>query len=97
MRVLLLSLALLLVACEGEQTQAVVPPSAQQVTLAVSKMTCSTCGPTVRKALQAVPGVYKAVVDVEGGTATVYYDPALADSEALAKATTNAGYPSKVM
>ena len=97
MRVLLITAALLLTACEGEQTQAMVPQTAQQVTLAVSKMTCATCGPTVRKALQAVPGVYKAVVDVEGGTATVYFDPERVDGETLARATTNAGYPGRVM
>ncbi len=97
MRIYLLSLALLLTACEGEQPRSVAPATAQQVTLAVSNMTCATCGPTVRKALQDVRGVYKAVVDVDAGAATVYYDPALTDGEALARATTNAGFPGRVM
>jgi len=100
MRILILMLSLLfLTACyeDKEQAQIVVPASAQQVSLAVSNMTCSSCGPTVRRALQQVPGVYKATIDVRGGTAKIYFDPVKTEVAALTQATTNAGYPSQAL
>lgn len=66
------------------------------VTLAVENMTCATCPITVRKALEKVPGVSKAKVDLDSKTATVTFDPAKAKVEDLTKATTEAGYPSKL-
>ncbi len=65
------------------------------VTLAVDNMTCSACPITVRQALEKVPGVSKAKVDLEHHTATVTYDPTKTKVEALTSATTDAGYPSK--
>lgn len=65
------------------------------VSLAVENMSCATCPITVRKALEKVPGVTKVKVDFDTKTATVTFDPAKADVEALTKATTEAGYPSK--
>ncbi|MBI1196194.1 MAG: mercuric transport protein periplasmic component [Gammaproteobacteria bacterium] len=100
MRSLLLIMSmLLLTACYDakEQARIVVPASAQQVSLAVSNMTCSSCGPTVRRALQQVPGVYKATVDVRRGIATAYIDPARVEVRQLTQATTNAGYPSRAL
>jgi mercuric ion binding protein len=65
------------------------------VTLAVENMTCGACPITVRKALEKVPGVAQATVDLEARTATVTFDPAKAKIEDLTRATTEAGYPSK--
>jgi len=98
MSILMLSF-LLLTACYDakEQAQVVVPASAQQVSLAVSNMTCSSCGPTVRRALQQVSGVYKATVDLRAHSATVFFDPAKTGVSALVRATTNAGYPSRAL
>jgi len=97
MRILILiSSFILLTACgdANNQAQIVVPESAQKVSLAVSNMTCSTCGPTVRRALQQVDGVYKATVDLKAHTATVYFDSSKTKIPSLTQATTNAGYPS---
>jgi len=66
------------------------------VTLKVDNMTCSTCGPTVKKALTKVPGVVRAEVSTEKNTATVTFDDAKATVETLIAATTNAGYPSRL-
>lgn len=66
------------------------------VTLAVENMTCATCPITVRKALEKVPGVSKAKVNLDSKTATVTFDPAKAKVEDLTRATTEAGYPSKL-
>jgi len=96
---ILIGFFLLLTACgeANNQVQIVVPDSAQQVSLAVSNMTCSTCGPTVRRALQQVNGVYKTTVDLKAHSATVYFDPVKTNVSALTQATTLAGYPSKAV
>lgn len=65
------------------------------VTLVVENMTCAACPITVRKSLEKVPGVAKAKVDFDTKTATVTFDIAKANVEALTRATTEAGYPSK--
>lgn len=66
-------------------------------TLAVENMTCAACPITVRKALEKVPGVAKVKVDFDTKTATVTFDPAKAKIEDLTWATTEAGYPSKLV
>ena len=68
----------------------------QTTTLDVKNMTCALCPITVRKALEQVPGVTEAKVDFARKTATVTFDPDKADTAALVKATTEAGYPSSV-
>ncbi len=68
----------------------------QTAVLDVQNMTCSMCSITIQKALEKVPGVLDAKVDYDHKTAVVKYDPAKADSSALIKATTNAGFPSKL-
>lgn len=64
------------------------------ITLAVQNMSCAACPATVRKSLQAVPGVAKVVVSFLNKTAVVTYDDSKTDLKALTTATTNAGYPS---
>lgn len=65
-------------------------------TLAVENMTCAACPITVRKALEKVPGVTTAKVDLDTKTATVTFDPAKTNVETLTRATTDAGYPSSL-
>ena len=64
------------------------------VTLSVPGMYCAVCPITVKKALTKVDGVTKTEVNLEKRQATVTYDDAKTNVEALTKATTNAGYPS---
>src|SRR5262245_25640891 len=64
------------------------------VTLAVKNMYCADCPFIVRKSLEAVPGVSKAVVSYKEKTAVVTYDDSRTDVAALTRATTEAGYPS---
>ena len=71
------------------------PP--QTTTLAVENMTCGTCPIVVKKALQRVPGVTSTSVDFDKKTATVTFDPDKATSATLTQATTDAGFPSKVV
>ena len=64
------------------------------ITLAVKNMHCADCPFIVRKSLEAVPGVRKAIVSYKDKTAAVTYDDTEADIAALTRATTEAGYPS---
>jgi mercuric ion binding protein len=64
------------------------------VTLAVKNMYCAACPATVKKSLEAVPGVVKAVVSYKDQTAVVTYDDSRTNVNALTAATTRAGYPS---
>jgi mercuric ion binding protein len=68
----------------------------QTTVLDVRNMTCSMCSITIQKALEKVPGVLDAKVDYDHKTAVVKYDPDKANPSALVKATTNAGFPSKL-
>ncbi len=66
------------------------------VTLAVENMTCALCAPTVKKSLSRVKGVIRVEVSAEKESATVTFDDAKTDADALTAATRNAGYPSRV-
>ncbi len=66
------------------------------VTLGVDNMTCVTCVPMVKKSLSQVRGVKRVAVSVEAKTATVAYDDKATNVAELVKATTNAGYPSRL-
>lgn len=57
---------------------------------------CYACLNTVKKALQNVPGVQDAQLDLDKKTATVKFDPAKTHIEALTQATAKAGFPSAV-
>src|SRR5579859_3422759 len=71
------------------------PP--QTATLAVENMTCGTCPIVVKKALERVPGVSSTSVDFDKKTATVTFDPDKTTSARLTQATTEAGFPSKLI
>ena len=71
------------------------PP--QTTTLAVENMTCGTCPIVVKKALEKVPGVSATAVDFDKKTATVTFDPDKASTARLTQATTDAGFPSKLV
>lgn len=66
------------------------------VTLDVSKMDCAVCPITVRAALEKVSGVDSAKVDFKTKRAVVAFDPAKTSTEALTRATADAGFPSSV-
>lgn len=71
------------------------PP--RTATLAVENMTCGTCPIVVKKALERVAGVSSTSVDFDRKTATVSFDPDKVNSAILTQATTQAGFPSKVV
>jgi mercuric ion binding protein len=69
--------------------------SPQTVTLNVSGMTCAACPITVKKALEKVGGVSKVDVRYEKKQVLVTFDDAKTNTDALVKATMDAGYPSQ--
>lgn len=69
----------------------------QTVTLAVDNMYCDACPYIVKQSLAKVSGVESVAVSFEQKTATVTYDDQKTAPAALISATTQAGYPSKVI
>jgi mercuric ion binding protein len=67
------------------------------ITLVVENMTCGTCPIVVKKALERVPGVSSTSVDFDKKTAIVTFDPDRATTAKLTQATTEAGFPSKLI
>lgn len=63
---------------------------------AVENMTCALCPVTVRLAIAGVEGVHSVEVDFDAKTATVVFDPGLTTADAIAAASTNAGYPARL-
>jgi mercuric ion binding protein len=61
----------------------------------VDKMYCDACPLIVGKAMRGVRGVKSVKVDYSAKTAVVVFDDAAATVEAVAAASTNAGYPAR--
>jgi copper chaperone CopZ len=66
------------------------------VTLKVTGMHCSHCRAKVEQALQKVPGVFGASVDLDGGTAEVDFDGQKAAPDAMVAAVKSVGYGAEV-
>jgi mercuric ion binding protein len=75
--------------------QSVTAAEVQPVTFEIENMTCALCPVTVRKAMEGVEGVRSVEIDFDARTARVVFDPAIATSESIAAASTNAGYPAR--
>jgi copper chaperone len=60
------------------------------LTIPIAGMSCGGCVNSIRNALSTIPGVSDAQVKV--GEATVKYDPAITNPEALRGVITRAGY-----
>ena len=88
------SLAIILAALVA--TSSALAGGTRTATLDVTNMDCAVCPITVRKALEKVPGVGSAKVDLKTHRAVVAFDPAKTTPELLTKATTDAGFPSTV-
>jgi len=65
----------------------------RSATFSVSNMTCPLCPITVKSAISQVPGVISVEVNRDLARATVSFDDAQATTDAIAAASTNAGYP----
>jgi P-type Cu+ transporter len=65
---------------------------AAELTLDVRGMTCASCVGHVEQALNGVPGVTRAIVNLGLGTARVTYLPGVATASAMKRAVQDAGY-----
>jgi Cu+-exporting ATPase len=70
-------------------------PRIQRIELPVAGLTCGACIQAVEKALRAVPGVSRAIVNLAQGRASVEYDPTRTTVAALHEAIKAAGYRSE--
>lgn len=68
----------------------------RSVQLQVKGMNCAACPLTVRLALKKTDGVIDAKVTLDPPLATVTYDDAKTSPDQLMRATTDAGYPSRL-
>ncbi|MEM6394648.1 MAG: heavy metal-associated domain-containing protein [Planctomycetota bacterium] len=60
--------------------------------LRVAGMTCHNCEVHVGDALRGIRGVREAEIDFNSGSASVLYDPKVAEPTAMVDAVTEAGY-----
>ncbi|MDP2737387.1 MAG: heavy metal translocating P-type ATPase [Pseudorhodobacter sp.] len=72
------------------------PARQGHVVLRVGSMTCASCVGRVERALAAVTGVLAASVNLATETATIDYLECVTDPAALARISTEAGYPAQV-
>lgn len=72
-------------------------PSPQRLTIAVEGMTCSSCVRAITAALQKLPGVSKATVELKAGRATVDYTPSRVSTDVLLKTITKLGYKARAL
>ncbi|WP_322488500.1 heavy metal translocating P-type ATPase [Chloroflexus sp.] len=63
-----------------------------EITLAITGMTCASCSARVEKALRKTPGVLSAEVNLASEQALVRYAPGMVDRVELVKAVEQAGY-----
>lgn len=65
------------------------------VTFVIDNMTCASCPYIVKTSMAAVAGVTKVAVSFKAKTATVTFDDAKTNADAIAAASMNAGYPAR--
>jgi len=69
------------------------------VTLSVTNVSCELCGPIVKRSLSRVSGVLDVQIAEANGAsiAKIRFEDSRTNVPALISATTNAGYPSRVV
>jgi copper ion binding protein len=77
------------------ETATINPTSTTKQTFPVEGMTCGGCVNGVQRALSRVAGVSAATVDLKTASATVEYDPTIANFKTLQSAVDDAGYDLK--
>ncbi|KAM4074922.1 hypothetical protein ACJW30_10G130700 [Castanea mollissima] len=76
---------------EGEGSEAL------KVLFSVIGMTCSACAGSVEKAINRLPGIREAVVDVLNNRAQVLYNPSLVNEETICETIENVGFQTTVI
>jgi Cu+-exporting ATPase len=76
----------------GAQLEARLEKGARKTAVLVGGMTCAACVRRVENALQSVPGVENATVNLASSRATIVYSPRLEDWTAIRGTIEQAGY-----
>ena len=84
------------IADTGDGAGGLPPEAFSRATLGVEGMTCASCSGRVEKALNAVPGVHQATVNLATERATVEFDASQTTPLALAEAVQKADRKSVV-
>jgi len=71
---------------------AAAPAGERRIDFGIQGMSCASCVAAVERALQGVPGVRQATVNLAAERGSVHYDPAAVDPAALIRAVADAGY-----
>ena len=71
---------------------AAAPAGERRIDFGIQGMSCASCVAAVEHALQGVPGVRRATVNLAAERGSVHYDPAAVDPAALIRAVADAGY-----
>jgi len=77
-------------------SQWVIAQEIKSTTLHIDRIQCAACAASVKKALNAVPGVKAVNVDVDKKEVVVQYDPAKTAPPELVEATKKRGFPAQV-
>jgi copper ion binding protein len=67
----------------------------EKAILRVEGMSCEHCVKTVTKAVEALPGVKDAKIDLKGATVSFKFEPSKTPLKNIEAAITEAGYTSK--
>lgn len=76
----------------AEETRAKKDPNMKTVVIPVEGMSCASCASKVKRALEDIPGVGDAVVDLGERRATVDYDPRQIGVDRLVAAINGTGF-----
>lgn len=72
------------------------PASAALAEYQIDKMTCGSCIGNIESALLSIDGVANVEVNLTSSRGRVTYDPAAVDSQLIAEAISQAGYPARL-
>lgn len=64
----------------------------EKIVLKVGGMSCMGCVNSVKRLLEALPGVDRVAVDLAGASAEIDYDPAQVEPTVLRKTIVDGGY-----
>lgn len=80
-----------------QRTEPSVENNLSKAILSVNDMSCSGCIATIKSSLAPLKGIGDILVDVQGGSAEIFYDDTvLKDVSEMSEAITAAGYPASV-
>lgn len=83
---------------QGDEAELTDFDNLNKVTLSVTGLSCSSCVQNIKDALASTKGIKQILVDVGGGKADIYFDPAVVRNpgDIAIIITNDAGYPAEI-